>query len=134
MQCQPDCVEPKRNDETALSSDVGLYMKFNITPEGRPMGCEGLTDEWVNGHVTFTGNVTCPKEDYAPEGIPLHQLVEFMADDQQLFMEVYIAAHEKMIANGYNVADLDQAPSDKWVYDWQIANKDTMVCSTYLDN
>ena len=118
MHCKPDCVVPKRNDETALSSDVGLYMKFNITPEGRPMGCEGLTDEWVNGHLYFTGNVTCPKEDYDPEGTPLYQLVEFMADDQQLFMEVYIAAHEKMIANGYNVADLDQAPSDKWVYDW----------------
>ena len=33
-------------------------------------------------------------------------------------MEVYIAAHEKMITNGYNAADLEQAPSDNWVYDW----------------
>ena len=118
MHCQPDCVKPKRNDETALSSDVGLYMKFNVTPEGRPTGCEGLDDAWLNGNVVFTGKVTCPREDYDPEGIPLHQLVESMADDQQLFMEVYIAAHEKMIANGYNSADLEQAPSEKWVYDW----------------
>ena len=118
MHCQPDCVKPKRNDETALSSDVGLYMKFNVTPEGRPTGCEGLDEAWLNGHSVFTGKVTCPKEDYAPEGIPLHQLVESMADDQQLFMEVYIAAHEKMIANGYDETDLEQAPSDKWVYDW----------------
>lgn len=68
-------------------------MKFNVTPEGRPTGCEGLDEAWLNGHSVFTGKVTCPKEDYAPEGIPLHQLVESMADDQQLFMEVYIAAH-----------------------------------------
>ena len=45
-------------------------------------------------------------------------VVELMANDQQLFMEVYIAAHEKMTTNGYNAADLEQAPSDKWVYDW----------------
>ena len=93
-------------------------MKFQVSPEGRPMGCQGLSDNWLNGGMGFTGQVTCPKEDYAPDGVPLFELVEEMADDQQEFMKVYIDAHEKMIANGYNDADLDDAPSDKWFHDW----------------
>ena len=113
-QCRPECVQLIRKDETALSSDVGMYVKFQVSPEGRPMGCEGMAD-WKGG---FSGNVTCPKEDHAPEGVPLFELVEEMADDQQEFMKVYIDAHEKMIANGYNDADLIEAPSDKWFHDW----------------
>ena len=118
MQCQPDCVVPIRFEEMALSSDVGLYLKFQVSPEGKPMGCDGMKDEWYDGKIMFTGKVTCPKEDYAPEGVPLFELVEEMADDQQEFMKVYIDAHEKMIANGYNDAHLIEAPSDKWFYDW----------------
>ena len=56
----------------------------------------------------------CELEDYAPEGVPLYQLVDQQADDQNEFMKAYIDAHEKMINNGYNEADLIDAPSDEW--------------------
>ena len=113
--CKPECVEYRRNDETALSSDVGFYLKFQVSKEGRPMGCDGFTEDWVKGNDRITSRITCPKEDYAPEGVPLYQLVDQQADDQNEFMKAYIDAHEKMINNGYNANDLMDAPLDDWV-------------------
>ena len=66
------------------------------------------------GQERITKRVKCEKEDYAPEGVPLYQLVEEQADDQAVFFEAYIDAHEKMIENGYKDADLVDAPSDEW--------------------
>ena len=40
-------------------------------------------------------------EDYAPEGVELNVIVDEFGDDQQAFMEVFIPALEKMLANGY---------------------------------
>ena len=114
MQCQPDCVKSIRNDETALSSDVGLFMKFKVSEEtGRPFGCEGMDYQYG-----ITKKVTCPLEDYAPEGVPLHNITSLLADDQVEFMKVYVDAHEKMINNGYNLEDLDDTHSDLWFNDW----------------
>ena len=55
-------------------------------------------------------------EDYAPEGVPLNEIVDHMADDQQLFMEVYLDAHEKMINNGYSDDELDLAPRNDLIH------------------
>ena len=38
--------------------------------------------------------------------------------EPKILSSVVHYAHEKMIANGYDETDLEQAPSDKWVYDW----------------
>ena len=115
MHCQPECVELRPMRETALSSDVGFYMKFEVNSggaAGRPEGCDGLKYK----HGRSKNNVTCPVEDYAPEGVPLNELVEHMADDQQLFMEIYLDAHEKMINNGYSDDELDLAPRNDLIH------------------
>ena len=115
MHCQPECVKLLGSDDTALSSDVGFYMKFEAghgSHAGRPQVCDGL--EYKYGISKY--NVTCPLENYAPEGVPLNEIVELMADDQQLFMEVYLDAHEKMINNGYNDDELELAPRNDLIH------------------
>ena len=44
----------------------------------------------------------CNKEDYAPEGEPLHAIVDDFADNQSVWFEEFIPALEKMVENGYD--------------------------------
>ena len=44
----------------------------------------------------------CNKEDYAPEGEPLHAIVDDFADNQSEWFEEFIPALEKMVENGYD--------------------------------
>ena len=53
MYCQPWCQRLIQNDETALSSDVGFYYKFDFDPQtGRPFGCPGYDQSWVEGNLS----------------------------------------------------------------------------------
>ena len=87
--CQPSCVRNIQNDETALAVDMGYYLDFQVDPEtGRPGGCDCFTrasryPDWRTSRI-----VDCPKQSYAPEGEPLHQIVEEYADNQDLWIKV----------------------------------------------
>ena len=93
--CDPDnCQRRIQNDETALSTDVGYYLDFDVDAEtGRPKGCPSLdakqdgglnkNNNWRNSKV-----VDCEKQNYAPEGEPLHEIVEEFADDQGAWFKV----------------------------------------------
>ena len=43
----------------------------------------------------------CNLEDYAPEGEPLHTIVDDYADNQQKWMDDFFATLVKMTENGY---------------------------------
>ena len=98
------------NDETALSVDVGFYLDFqvdNIT--GRPSGCpvfDNKHDDWREA-----GPVDCPKQKYAPEGEPLHLVVEEYADYQDLWVDDFVTAFEQMVVNGVPEDDLNAGPT-----------------------
>ena len=76
-----------------------------------------LLEFCIVGKSRITKPVFCPKEDYAPEGVPLYQLTEELADNLDDFISTYIVAHEKMVENGYTDADLVETPSDLWFKD-----------------
>ena len=62
----------------------------------------------------WTEQEQCPLNDYAPEGVPLFQLVEDMADDHDLWAAHLLAGYEKMIENGYQHHQLKDAPENSW--------------------
>ena len=116
MYCQPECARLIQNDETALASDVGLFWKFQRDPEsGKPFGCKGFDDAWMTGKRAHT-IPECDKEDYAPDGEGLHEIVDEYADDQLSMMKDYISATQKMIENGYQNHELTEIP-DEWWFD-----------------
>ena len=50
MHCQPECQKKFQFKETAMASDTGLYYKFDVdVATGRPSGCPGYTEGWLNG-------------------------------------------------------------------------------------
>jgi len=119
--CDPDnCQRRIQNDETALSTDVGYYLDFDVDAEtGRPKGCPSLdakqdgglnkNNNWRNSKV-----VDCEKQNYAPEGEPLHEIVEEFADDQGAWFKDFLTAFDKMSNNGYEDGDLTEGPSN-WI-------------------
>ena len=72
--------------------------------------------------------VDCEKQNYAPEGEPLHQIVDEFADHQDIWFRVedillllpfnfylvmfkdYLIAFDKMLKNGYSPDDLVEGP------------------------
>jgi len=54
-----------------------------------------ITKKWTEGK--FVGFIfpKCNKEDYAPEGEPLHAIVDDFADNQSVWFEEFIPALEK---------------------------------------
>ena len=108
--CQERCMRFIANDETALSVDVGFYLDFkvdNIT--GRPSGCPAFDEEKEGWRAA--GPVDCPKQMYAPEGEPLHLVVEEYADYQDLWIDDFVDAFEQMVLNGVPEDDLRAGPT-----------------------
>ena len=126
MYCQPSCVREIQNDETAVQSDMGFYFHFERDEDGMPRGCPNFESEtWLNGGDGSKGGkyrgVDCGLEAYAPDGEPLHQIVEEMADSNENLMKDFGPAMEKMIHNGYEAEAMDEIPAEWWshVYDLQ---------------
>lgn len=120
-------------DETALPCEMGLYVDFQVDPNGIPSGCPGFEnfnmEKWggirdtdagglKNYHYTWTridGKVAepkCPFQKLAePTGSkPLHQIVEEFADNATIWLETFIPTFEKMLANGYSEDEMQAAP------------------------
>ena len=119
MYCQPSCVREIQNDETAVQSDMGFYFHFERDEDGMPRGCPNFESEtWLNGGDGSKGGkyrgVDCGLEAYAPDGEPLHQIVEEMADSNENLMKDFAPAMEKMINNGYQADSLDEVPAEWW--------------------
>ena len=125
-------------DEVALNSEMGLYLDFKVSDTGIPYGCSGLESfnntywkhnglsTWsrvplvenpdpFNGHHWRRDGVTCPLNKLQePIGsTPLHEIFEEYANDQQKWINDYVPTFEKMISNGYEDEDLQDAP-DQW--------------------
>lgn len=93
--CDPvNCQARLQNDETALAVDVGYYLDFSVDPEtGRPHGCPSFELKKDGGKVRQadwkqSAVVDCGKNSYAPEGEPLHEIVEDFADNPNTWFKV----------------------------------------------
>ena len=123
-------------DETAMSSEIGLYFDFKVTEDGIPYGCPGMEtfkSDNFNKSYSFTWSTTpkrsnpdptnprhwlkadpnCPPNtSELPKGsTPLHLIFEEYAKDQNKWITDFISAYEKMISNGYEDEDLIEAPT-----------------------
>jgi len=117
-------------EATMLSTDMGLYLDFDVQEDGKPTGCNGLgrfTEEYLdlqeaspqrNGYSEINGSWQS-HIGYTPDGVPkwgqecplnewkedggskLHELVEMYADDETEWIKDFFGAMEKMLANGY---------------------------------
>lgn len=117
-------------DETALPCEMGFVIDFNVDQHGIPTGCPGFekfnmehwgrTPEGRLKNVVYTfssindkyGPPQCPRQMYADPGdSPLHEIVEAFASSTSDWLEVFVPTLEKMLENGYDTGELQQASS-----------------------
>ena len=113
MFCQPECQKPFFSDQTSLGCDVGMYYHFETEDNGKPFGCQGMDKDDYN-----IVDVYCEKEEYAPEGEPLYQIVDDLAESNENMMKDFAPALEKMILNGYqnDLNSLTEVPSEWYMH------------------
>ena len=114
--CQPSCVKQHFSDQTALSSDVGFYYHFETASDGKPYGCQGIMNkDWS---AKWAKGIRCEKEEYAPDGEPLYQIVEEQAESNAAMMKNFAPALEKMVENGYQnrQESLTQVPAEWYMH------------------
>mmetsp|Transcript_72565 Transcript_72565/g.114903 ORF Transcript_72565/g.114903 Transcript_72565/m.114903 type:complete len:481 (-) Transcript_72565:142-1584(-) len=112
--CDGSCLEWKfipGADETMLSSDMGLYLDFNVSSDGIPIGCNSFEDWGVAPGITQSTVAHCPLNELSvPAGTTsLSQVVELYADNQTQFVNDFAQVLVKMLSNGYD--SLTSAPN-----------------------
>lgn len=115
--CRPECQRYIVNDETALSVDTGYMFAFDVSEAtGLPTGCKAFDEanNWSDDTTSkgYAGPMDCPLQTYAPEGEPLHAVVEEYADEQDAWMRDFLPAVQKMVEN--NAQGLVAVPVDWW--------------------
>jgi len=107
---------PHELEEMMLSSDMGLYWRFNVDDKKFPKDCEGLTGfkhyKTQVGQPLFSdGQPQCNLQtEKQSNDKPLHKIIEDYARDQAIWIRDFIPAFEKMLSNGYAPNELTDGP------------------------
>ena len=56
----------------------------------------------------------CEKNQYAPEGRPLHQIIDEFASDNEIWAENFLEGWQLMTSNGYSDQELIDGPENGW--------------------
>jgi hypothetical protein len=59
--------------------------------------------------------MTCNVNGYAPDGRPMHEIVDALASDNELFAEKFLEGWQMMTSNGYEAGDLVDGPHNGWL-------------------
>ena len=82
---------------------------MKVDPEtGRPHGCDCFSEAFRSPNWSNSRVVDCPKQNYAPEGEPLHEVIEEYADNQDLWFKDFLSALDKMSMNGNDPSKLTE--------------------------
>ena len=118
--CNPEtdrfnCSRPDFMQSSYLNSDIGLFLKFEVDEAtGRPIGCKGLNDrKWLSNRRRMVREPHgCPLNDALDiEGSKMHEIVEEFANDEQVWIDEFVAVFEKMQENGYTKRNLTISPN-----------------------
>eukprot|EP00927_Polykrikos_kofoidii_P039904 TRINITY_DN3419_c0_g1_i1.p1 TRINITY_DN3419_c0_g1~~TRINITY_DN3419_c0_g1_i1.p1 ORF type:complete len:567 (-),score=86.90 TRINITY_DN3419_c0_g1_i1:29-1729(-) len=107
----PTCFDWISQDEEALASDAGLYLDFSFDETtGRPLGCN------FKAGGSFSSTVPdCPLQDLlSNDGKKMYEIVDEYAEDQNIWANDFIAALEKMLANGNADGNLREEYTFSW--------------------
>jgi len=115
------------NAQFAFPWEVGMMYNFHVGGEmQRPMGCKGLDEPfgtladplWVQrnfAHAIWSSPaMECDLNNYAPDGKPMHEIIEDLASDNELFAAKFLEAYGMMTTNGYLDSDLKDGPQNGW--------------------
>ena len=96
---------------------------------GVPTGC-GAFDGGRPANGRPAGPVDCPLQRYAPEGEPLHMVVEEYAEDQDAWVRDFLPALQAMLENR-NTGQLEEVGVDWWGANCGREGR-TLVCRAFI--
>jgi len=116
------------NNQFAFPWEVGFYYNFTVGGVAqRPIGCSGIDDDFgtvsdpkwplrnMNSPIWASRAMDCGLNDYAPEGKPVHEIVEELASDNEHFAKVFLDGWHQMSINGYTDEELVDGPQNGWM-------------------
>ena len=118
------------NNQFGLPYEIGLYWNMTVGgPAQSGTGCPGLTDfrnhdkpNWPyrnNGRAIFNSPaMKCGHNNYVPDpktGKPMHQIVDEMAQNNEVFVEKFLEGWQMMTSNGYQDAGIKDGPQSGWL-------------------
>jgi hypothetical protein len=103
-----------RMHNTMLNSDIGLYLNFDTKEGGAPVRPHGDKSQCSavsgSGDTSFRANdvASCRQDAESGDGKTLADVVEEYADDQDIWINDFVAAFTKMLGNGQSgLRDVD---------------------------
>merc|ERR1711892_1541771 len=117
------------NNQFAFPWEIGLYWNISVGGIGqRAVGCPGLDTpfgtvaepNWpfkvANGIPIFASPaMDCNLNTDAPDGKPMHQVVDELASDNEYFAEMFLEGWQLMTSNGYTAGQLRDGPHGGWM-------------------
>jgi len=128
------------NNQFAFPWEIGLYWNFTVGGEAqRAVGCPGLDapfgsvndPKWPfrtsNSPIFASPAMDCEKNTYAPEGKPMHQVVDELASDNEYFAEMFMEGWQMMTSNGYTAGQLRDGPHSGWMGHYSLAQQGVII-------
>ena len=120
----------------AFPYEIGLYWNFTVGGVGqRAIGCPGLDEpfgtitepKWAlrnkGSPIWASPAMDCNVNTYAPQGKPMHEIVNELASDNEVFAEKFLAGWQMMTSNGYAEGDLSDGPHSGWLGHYSLARQ-----------
>merc|ERR1711892_320682 len=120
----------------AFPYEIGLYWNFTVGGVAqRAVGCAGLDEpfgtitepKWAlrnkNSPIWNSPAMDCNVNTYAPQGKPMHEIVNELGSDNEVFAEKFLAAWQMMTSNGYSEGDLEDGPHSGWLGHYSLAQQ-----------
>jgi len=120
----------------AFPYEIGLYWNFTVGGVAqRAVGCAGLDEpfgtitepKWAlrnkNSPIWNSPAMDCNVNTYAPQGKPMHEIVNELGSDNEIFAEKFLAAWQMMTSNGYSEGDLEDGPHSGWLGHYSLAQQ-----------
>ena len=116
------------NNQFAFPYEIGMYWNLTVGGVGqRAVGCPGLDEpfgtidepNWplreIQSPIWASKAMDCGLNMHAPEGRPLHEIVDELASDNEHFAEKFLEGWQQMTNNGYSADDLVDGPQNGWI-------------------
>ena len=116
------------SNQFAFPWEIGLYWNFQVGGVGkRAIGCPGLDEPFGTIDeplwpfrtkccpIYGSPAMDCDVNTYAPEGRSMHEIVDELASDNEVFAEKFLEGWQQMTSNGYSAADLVDGPQNGWI-------------------
>ena len=69
----------------------------------------------------------CEVNTYAPEDKPMHEIVDYLASDNEYFAEVFLGGWQQMTSNGYGSGELVDGPESGWTGHYSLTQQGVHV-------